>query len=497
MEKYLYHIPSKPKRMRIFDDIKHTLRKVEGLFEVIVLSCLYFHLWKTCYRPMEDFHKYYGNGKYILVGVYALLVFFLFLYCDSFKYGHRKLADVLVSQWISLAIVNFVTYFQLSLIANHMLNVLPMLELMGLDVIFSLLFTYMFTAVYHRFYVPRRMVMVYGSDNALTLKNKMDSRADKYRIEKNISETIGYEKICRELEGCDAVVLNDISAQIRNDLLKYCYENEMRLYIVPKISDIIIKGAEENTLFDIPLFLVKGRGLTLTQSVAKRAMDIVLCSLALIPAAGIMLLVALAIKLEDHGPIFYRQERVTKDGKIFRILKFRSMIVDAEKDGQPIPAVDHDPRITKVGRVIRALRLDELPQILNILKGDMSIVGPRPERVEHVEKYMREIPEFRFRMKVKGGLTGYAQIYGKYNTSAYDKLRLDLMYIENYSLLMDIKMILMTLQIMLHRESTEGFLELNKSEDCDEAAASIENDLPENDLIYPGKYENYEKIQGE
>ena len=170
-----------------------------------------------------------------------------------------------------------------------------------------------------------------------------------------------------------------------------------------------------------------------------------------------MITVAIAIKLEDRGPVFYRQERVTKDGRLFSILKFRSMIVDAEKDGQSIPAAEDDPRITKVGKVIRAMRVDELPQILNILRGDMSIVGPRPERTEHVEKYSKEIPEFEYRLKVKGGLTGYAQIYGKYNTNAYDKLRMDLMYIENYSILLDIKLILMTVQTMFKKESTEGF----------------------------------------
>ena len=174
-----------------------------------------------------------------------------------------------------------------------------------------------------------------------------------------------------------------------------------------------------------------------------------------------MLLTAIAIKLYDGGPVFFKQARCTIGGKVFYIHKFRSMIVDAEKYGA-IPATDKDPRITKVGNVIRATRIDELPQILNILKGEMSIVGPRPERVEHVEKYSKEVPEFSYRLKVKGGLPGYAQIYGKYNTSAYDKLRLDLMYIENYSLLLDIKLILMTLQIMLRKESTEGFKQEEK-----------------------------------
>ena len=193
------------------------------------------------------------------------------------------------------------------------------------------------------------------------------------------------------------------------------------------------------------------------QLLIKRVMDLVLCLVAMIPAAPIMLLLALAIKLEDGGPVFYKQARMSLDGKVFKILKFRSMIEDAEKNGQSIPAVGHDPRITKVGRFIRATRLDELPQLLNIIKGDMSLVGPRPERLEHVVQYTQQVPEFEFRTKVKGGLTGYAQIYGKYNTSPYDKLRLDMMYIENYSLMLDVKLILLTLRIIFSKDSTEGF----------------------------------------
>ena len=197
--------------------------------------------------------------------------------------------------------------------------------------------------------------------------------------------------------------------------------------------------------------------LTIDERIIKRTMDIILSGLVLIVASPIMLLTALAIKLEDRGPVFFRQKRCTQDERVFEILKFRSMIVGAEKDGEVKPATEHDPRITKVGRLIRPLRIDELPQLLNILKGDMSIVGPRPERVEHVQKYKELIPEFSYRHKVKAGLTGYAQIMGKYNTSAYDKLKLDLMYIENYSIFQDLKLILMTIKILFKKESSEGF----------------------------------------
>ena len=444
-------------KQRKFDDVKHAVSKLEAVVEIAVLTCLYFFVWKTNYRDVAGFHAYLGNGKYVLMGIYAVLVMILFLYSEGFRFGHLKLTDVLIYQWISLLLVNLITYFQLCLIANHMISPVPMLLLMGVDMVLSFFFIYVFTLLYHRLYVPRRMVMIYGTDNAVTLKLKMNTRSDKYRIVKLLSVDLGFDAICREILQYDAVVINDVPAQIRNDLLKFCYEKEIRTYMAPKITDILIRGASDITLFDTPLILMKGRGLNATQRLVKRTMDLVLCGIAMIPGSLVMLFIALAIKLEDHGPVFYRQERVTMGGKTFQILKFRSMIVNAEAEGKSIPATEHDPRITKVGRLIRATRLDELPQILNILKGDMSIVGPRPERVEHVKKYTEEIPEFMYRTKVKGGLTGFAQIYGKYNTSAYDKLRLDLIYIENYSLMMDIKLILMTLRVMLKKESTEGF----------------------------------------
>ena len=249
----------------------------------------------------------------------------------------------------------------------------------------------------------------------------------------------------------------DLPSHMRNVILKDCYEKGVRTYSTPKISDVIIRSAESLHLFDTPLLLSRNNGLTFEQRVMKRGIDLTLCLLALILLFPVFLITAIAIKLYDGGPVFYVQERCTKDKRIFQIYKFRSMIVNAEKDGHSVPAADRDPRITPVGRIIRGMRIDELPQILNILKGDMSIVGPRPERIEHVELYTKQIPEFGYRMKVKGGLTGYAQVYGKYNTTAYDKLKMDLMYIQNYSLLLDIEIIFKTVKVLFMKESTEGF----------------------------------------
>ena len=444
------------------DGMKRTIRNAEGFLEVLLLSVAYYFLWRYGYDE-GGFPAYLGNGKYILAGVYGLLVIVLFNNFDGFKFGYLKLIEAFASQLIALFIVNFITYLQLSLIANVMISPLPMLLLMVIDAAIALICTLLYSQLYHRLYPPKNMVMIFGNDNAIDLKFKMDKRSDKYRITKLISVDEGFESICQQIVNYDAVIINDVAAGLRNDLLKFCYQNSIRTYVAPKMTDIIIKGATEISLFDTPLLLVRRRGLTFTQRTVKRLMDIIISLIALIISSPVLLIVSVAIKLEDSGPVFYKQARVTQGNKEFNILKFRSMIPDAEKEGKSQPAVDNDPRITKVGKIIRATRIDELPQFLNILKGDMSIVGPRPERVEHVQAYRNAIPEFDFRLSVKGGLTGYAQVYGKYNTTPYDKLRLDLMYIENYSLLLDIKLILMTIRIMLKKESTEGFNELQET----------------------------------
>lgn len=463
--------------------VKGLIRGVEGIFEIAVLTLLYYQIWRNIY-PEGTFPAYFGMGKYVLSGVYGLLSVVLVWNFEGFKFGYLKITDVLASQWIAMLIANFITYWQLCLIANVMITPVPMLILTAMDFAVCLVCSYIYSHIYHYLYVPKNMLMIYGREDAILLKFKMDARQDKYRVTKLIHEDAGVEAICREIDKFDAVILTDITAENRNDILKYCYQHAVRTYVAPKLSDIIFNGGRDITLFDTPLRLVKGNGLTPMQRLYKRMMDIVLSLIAMVVAMPFMLLTAIAIKLEDGGPVFYKQKRATIGGKAFDILKFRSMIVNAEKDGKSIPATQGDPRITKVGKIIRATRIDELPQILNILKGDMSIVGPRPERLEHVEEYGRELPEFAYRLKVKGGLTGYAQIYGKYNTSAYDKLRLDLMYIENYSLMLDIKLILMTIRIMLKKESTEGF---DKAEELEAMKRQILAEMEDDTMVGLGK----------
>ena len=440
------------------------IRVLEGLLEVLILAVLYYVFWSHGYDAPKFLSMFMGYGHLILVGIYATLTLALIAAFDGLLFGYLKISDMVLSQWLCMLIVNLVTYWQLCLICNTILSPAPMLWLMLADAVVSFGCIFVYTWVYHKIYAPKKMVMVIGRRDSISLKFKMETRPDKYHIAKIVSSDEDFDSICAQISGYEAVIINDVPAEIRNKILKFCYEKEIRTYVTPKISDIIVRGSMDITLFDTPLLLVKGAGLTPAQRICKRLFDLAVCLLALIIAAPIMLVVAIAIKIEDGGPIFFKQARVTLNGKVFNILKFRSMIVDAEKEGCAVPATEKDPRITKVGNIIRPCRFDELPQLLNIIRGDMSIVGPRPERVEHMEKYSAEIPEFVYRTKVKGGLTGYAQIFGKYNTSAYDKLRLDLMYIENYSFIQDIKLILMTARILFKKESTEGFDEKQKEE---------------------------------
>ena len=453
-----------------YEDTKGFLRVAETLLEVLILTVIYYFVWKQGY----EFFAFEYKGKYVLMGVYAVLLYVFFQNSECTMFGQLHRMDLIIGQIISLCIVNVVTYAQLCLIGNQVLSPSPILLLTGIEIVVAVLLILLYTSLYHKLYAPHDMLLIYGHKRGVGLKIKMDSRKDKYNIRKLISTDEGYDAIIEEIPKHDAVILNDVPAEMRNDILKFCYRCRVRTYVAPKLTDIMVRGAKNITLFDTPLLLVKGTGLTPAQRVAKRAMDIILCSIAMIVAAPVMAVVAIAIKLEDGGPVFFKQKRMTRNGREFEILKFRSMIVDAEKYAGAVLATDNDPRITKVGKIIRATRLDEIPQILNILKGDMSIVGPRPERKVIADEYCKEIPEFAYRLKVRGGLTGYAQIYGKYNTSAYDKLRLDLMYIENYSLLLDIKLIILTLRIIFSKESTEG---IDKAEENQKLADELLKEL--------------------
>ena len=286
-------------KMKKLDGVKGTIRAAEGILEVFLLTVAYYFVWRNGYAD-GLFPDYFFNGKYVLAGVYAALLFFVVFNYDGFEFGYLKLFDVVVSQWIALLIVNFITYWQLCLIANTVITPVPLLVLMLIELVISLFCVTIYTGIYHHLYVPKNMVMIFGTEDAVALKFKMDSRGDKYAIRKLIPVDAGFEKICQQIVEYDAVVISDVPAEIRNDILKFCYEHQIRTYVTPKISDIIVRGARDISLFDTPLLLVRSKGLTVTQRIMKRALDVLLCAIAMIPAAPVMLLVALLVMLKRN-----------------------------------------------------------------------------------------------------------------------------------------------------------------------------------------------------
>ena len=423
------------------------------LIIVALLTLEFAFTWYTAYSDVIAL-PFYRRGNWVLVLIYAVLFLIILKASGGYKVGYLKRGDMLYSQILSLGFVNTITYFQISLIGRHLMPVKPLLWMTLIDLVLLICWAVLSNRFYFWLYPPRRLIIVYGSQSAAQLVMKMSERVDKYMICESISIEAGLDRIKQEMRRFEGVIICDIAGAERNDLVKYCFETSTRAYIAPKISDIILRGAEDIRLFDSPLLLCRNYGLTFEQRLAKRTFDICASLVGLILLSPVMLVCALAVKCYDGGSILYAQTRLTKDGKPFRVLKFRSMIADAEKDGKPRLAGEDDDRITPVGKFLRKCRLDELPQLINILKGEMSVVGPRPERPELTEEYCRDMPEFRYRLKVKAGLTGYAQVTGVYDTVPFDKLKMDLMYIEHYSMLMDLRIILMTIKTMIFPGNT-------------------------------------------
>ena len=427
---------------------RHLFSTFFGMLLHGMLTFWFGLIWEKYYADVI-IAPFFRRGNWVVVLIYLVLTLLVFKAYRCTKFGYLKRSDLIYYQLIGISIVNFITYFQISVIGRNFMPLAPMLLLTGLDYISVLFWALLVSRIYFGLFPPRRLVVVYGSAKAAELVMKMSSRVDKYMICESISCAAGLREITKLLNDFEGVILCDVPAELRNDLLKYCCGHRLRAYIAPKISDILMRGGDELRLFDTPLILCRNEGLSPEKRFVKRCFDLLISALLLLLLSPVMLICAAAVHLEDGGPVFYRQRRLTRDGAEFEVLKFRSMIPEAEADGKPVLAAENDLRITKAGRILRRFRLDELPQLINILRGEMSLVGPRPERPELAAEYAKKYPEFPYRLQVEAGLTGYAQVTGTYDTEPIDKLKMDLMYIEQYSLLLDIQILLLTLKTAL------------------------------------------------
>ena len=440
---------------------------------VLAQAAVFAWVWYSVYRGQID-EPFWRKGNWVLIAIYGLMFALFAKLYGGLKVGYLKRIDALLC-------TNVVEYLEITLINRWFLSVWPMIEMTGIQLVLIIIWIFGSRYIYSGLYRARRLLVIYGDrDPGDDLIHKMNSRKDKYDISGKVHISVGEEKIHQMMQDYDGVIIWDLHSTERNRYLKYCFAHSVRCYVSPKISDIILMGSERIHLFDTPLLVSRNMGLAVDQRAAKRVMDILISGIGIIITSPIMLIIAIAVKAYDRGPVFYFQDRLTLGGKPFKICKFRSMCVDSEKNGARL-ASKHDSRITPVGHVLRNLHLDELPQLFNVFKGDMSLVGPRPERESIMLEYEKELPEFYYRLKVKAGLTGYAQVYGKYNTTPYDKLKLDLFYIENYSFLLDIKLIFMTVKIFFQKEVSEGVddRQVNALKDSGKNAGVSENKTEE------------------
>ncbi len=398
---------------------------------------------------------YYNLGNYVVSFLYvAVLLLFINIY-NAFRIGVLRLWEIVYSLCLAVVISNSIAYLQFSLIARELVPLPPMGLATLLQMLVSLFGAWSLNRLYFQLYPARNVVVVcpLGEKSSEDVIRKLKQRKERYQVCDVVDASLDFTTITQRIGTYNSVMLCDIGPQLRTQLINYCFRRNKRVYITLGLEDILINNAHSTQLFDTPALYCKGTGPSTEQMLFKRMMDVLLSGIALILFSPFMLIIAISIKLCDGGPILFTQRRLTMGNREFSLYKFRSMVVDAEKAGAQL-ATKEDDRITPVGKIIRKLRMDELPQLVNIFIGDMSIVGPRPERPEMIQEY--NIQDFDLRTRMKAGLTGYAQVHGKYNTSPEDKLKMDLIYLERYSLLLDIQLILMTIKILFIPESTEG-----------------------------------------
>jgi len=397
----------------------------------------------------------------VTLSTYVIMLFLLSRIYGGYEIGLKRRREIVISLVLTGLITDIVTYFELTIMktneANNTTftieNVGVLIAVIAIQIVLFVLFTIIGDNFYFWINDPEKCIVITsGNEDAGRVALAMSLFKSKYRINEiiDISDKDLYEKILSS----DTVVMYEVPTELRTEIVDFCYRNLKNIYYNPRISDILGQTSRTAVIDDIPFFSWQFHVLTFEERIIKRLMDLIISILMLIVTSPIILVSAVLIKKYDGGSVFFKQKRATVNGKVFEIYKFRTMKENVENKSTFVG----DDRITPIGHVLRKYRIDELPQLINILKGDMSLVGPRPEMLENVDEYTKDLPEFIYRLRMKAGLTGYAQIIGKYNTSSKDKLMLDLLYIENYSILKDIQLLFRTVLVIFKAEdSTQAF----------------------------------------
>lgn len=428
------------------------------LVKVLNIFCLtipFACCWYGYYAGKIE-NTFSRHENLLMIGLFMVVYFLFARVYSAFLVSVNRISEMVYSQVLAALITDGISYLVIALLVRGFPNIIPGLMAFAGQIFMSALWCFLAHHWYFRAFPPQKTLIVYD------IRDGLESLINQYDLERkfHVCEIVQVKECLEHLDKLDdmeTVFLSGIHSHDRNIILKYCIEKNVRVYVIPRVGDVLMSGATQVHLFHLPMLRIGRYEPNPEYLFFKRLFDLVMSVTGIVILSPIMLLTALAIKLYDRGPVFYAQTRLTKDGKEFNVLKFRSMKVNAEQDGVArLSSGDKDPRITPVGRIIRKCRVDELPQLFNVLKGDMTLVGPRPERPSIAAEYEEEMPEFRLRLQAKAGLTGYAQVYGKYNTTPYDKLLMDLMYISHPSLLEDLLIMFATVKILFMPESTEG-----------------------------------------
>lgn len=433
------------------------LRLIKVL-DIICMTIPFICCWYGYYvNQMEN--SFYKRGNLLMIALFMLVYFLFARVYNAFLVSINRISEMVYSQVLAALITDGISYIVIVLLVRGFPNLIPGILAIAGQIVISFIWCFLAHHWYFREFPPQKTMIVYD------VREGMEKLINQYDLQKKfqVEEVLQVEECLdnlHKLDKIETVFLSGIHSHDRNIILKYCIEHHIKVYVIPRVGDVLMSGAKQVHMFHLPMFRIGRYDPQPEYIFFKRLFDLAIAGAATIVLSPIMIITAIAIKAYDKGPVFYSQVRLTKDGKEFGVLKFRSMKVNAEKDGVArLSSGDNDPRITPVGRFIRKCRIDELPQLLNIIKGDMTIVGPRPERPSIAAEYEETMPEFRLRLQVKAGLTGYAQVYGKYNTTPYDKLLMDLMYISNANLLDDLMIMFATVKILFMAESTEGVAE--------------------------------------
>ena len=437
---------------------RRTSVRVVKILNILLMTAVFGVMWYVFYADTIRV-PFYNKGNWVVIGIFTVLYSLYGRTYDAFKMSLYRISEMVYSQTLAAFFADAVMYVIIWLLNQYVPAVWPLLLCLGGQIVAAVIWSYAAHKWYYFAFPARKTAIIYDRRPGMEQLIKEYGLSKKFDVVAVLPVQDCLDKNMEMLDGVEVVFLSGIHSHERNLILKYCVARDIQVYMLPRVGDVLVSSAKQMHLFHLPMLQITRYEPIPEYLIIKRLFDIVVSGMALLVLSPIMIAVSIAIKAYDGGPVMFTQKRMTLNRKEFVIHKFRSMKVDADKGGKGIVTMQNDDRITPVGKFIRACRLDELPQLYDIFIGNMTIVGPRPERLETIELYEKDMPEFGLRLQVKAGLTGYAQVYGKANTSPYDKLQMDLMYIGEQGVLTDLKIILATIKILFMPESTEGFAE--------------------------------------